>query len=231
MRSVGLRCFLDSEVSKRSTPKKCAATCASVIKLLLVLYKRDWSLYHTFLPTENGIRSLHRRTIDKVRWFTKYGREQRQSTSNGQHQVSTRSGLDAALSDHDCVMHKTMTGSPSCEFAKSPESAGIDVDSATAFHSTVLAATAVQNAQESQAVGMELVKDEKKAMKLESVAGQSSLNICNEIATVLGNLGVVTRAEVTEIVKSRMVKTRARPMLSIPLRTRLKTLFSRLIRT
>lgn len=58
-------------------------------------------------------------------------------------------------------MNKGMTKFPLYETGKHPESARINLDTVTALHSRMLAATAVQKVRESQATHTELVKDEK----------------------------------------------------------------------
>lgn len=118
---------------------------------------------------------------------------------------STRYDLAATLSNPECIIHKSMTESPSYETAFRTN-LPIDVNTASAFHDRVLAAIEVQKAKESQVTGTKTVEEEKRAMKLESVAGQSSRDTLSEIVTVLADLGVVTRAKVTEIIESRMAK-------------------------
>lgn len=123
---------------------------------------------------------------------------------------STRLNVTAVLSDPERVNHKEMTPSLLYENAKPQESARILMETAAPYWNSKLAATAVQMVQENQAAGTELVKDEEKAMKSGYVIEQSSRDTCNEVLTVLVDLGVVTRVEVTQKDESHMVKIEAR---------------------
>lgn len=62
----------------------------------------------------------------------------------------------------DRMMYKTMTGFPAYENAMLHKSAGINVDTAEALRNRILAATAVQKAQESKAIGNKLVEGERR---------------------------------------------------------------------
>lgn len=119
---------------------------------------------------------------------------------------STRFDLAASLSSPELMMRKTMTRSLFYETAKLHEAARIKMDTAAAFHRRTLAATTVQETQESEVAGIELVEDEWKAMKSEYVTGKSSQDTRNPVGTMLADLGVVTRAEGTEIVEFHIAK-------------------------
>lgn len=96
---------------------------------------------------------------------------------NTRLKFSTRADLTATLYDLKRVWPKTMAGSLLYVTAMPHKSAGKDMDSATSLHNRMLAAIAVQNAQESENAGTVLVQGTKKAMKSESVAGQLSLDL------------------------------------------------------
>lgn len=110
----------------------------------------------------------------------------------------TRSNSAALLNDPKCIMPYTMTKSPFYKSALPHKSAGIDVDTAAALHKRVLDVTAVQKNSARQEGG-----DEVGIRHRTVVTGHHT-----EIATILDDLGVVRRAQMTEIVECRMVKIR-----------------------
>lgn len=116
--------------------------------------------------------------------------------------------MAAVVSDFEHVMHKKLTVFflTTMNYRLNHRSAGIDVNTAAAFQDTVLAAIDVQNAQKSQVPGTGIMNDEKKAMKPHSVVEKSSQDPSEQMSTVLADLGVMTKAEATEIVESRMAK-------------------------
>lgn len=99
-----------------------------------------------------------------------------------------------------------MTESPSYKTALLHKSAGIDLKTVAALDGGMLAAIEVKTDQESQDACTNLAEVEKRAMKSESVVGQPSRDICNELTSALDGHRVVTRAEVTEIVESCKAK-------------------------
>lgn len=101
---------------------------------------------------------------------------------------------------------QTMTAYSSSATGLHHKSFGIHVDKAIALKQSGLAETTFQKVHKIRAAGTQIVKAEKSAITSNSFIGQSSQDIRNEMATILTHCCVVTRAEVTKIVKSCMAK-------------------------
>lgn len=82
--------------------------------------------------------------------------------------------MTAELNDPELIMKETMTEFSSYEIQLPQKYAGVNVNTAAAFHDRVLAEIDVLKAQESLATGIEIVDDEMMVMKSESIIEQLS---------------------------------------------------------
>lgn len=119
---------------------------------------------------------------------------------------SPKSDLAVSLSDPERKMHKAMIRSVTYKTEMLHNYARIDRNTAASFYDRILAASTLNKSQESRPQYTKILKIDKKGMKMESVVRPSSQDMGDEIATLLADVGVVTRARVTEISESRMAK-------------------------